>query len=33
MEDWRDIKGYERLYQISRFGRVKSLSKLEEISQ
>ena len=26
MEEWRDIKGYEGLYQISSFGRVKSLN-------
>lgn len=26
-EEWRDIKGYEGLYQISNFGRVKSLEK------
>ena len=26
-EVWLDIKGYEKLYQISNFGRVKSLRK------
>lgn len=26
-EEWKDIKGYEGLYQISNLGRVKSLSK------
>ena len=26
-EEWRDIKGYEELYQISNFGRVKSFCK------
>lgn len=26
-ECWRDIKGYEGLYQVSNFGRVKSLSR------
>lgn len=26
-EEWRDIKGYEGLYQVSNLGRVKSLSK------
>ena len=25
-EEWRDIKGYEGLYQVSNFGRVKSLN-------
>lgn len=25
MEEWRDIKGYEGLYQVSNYGRVKSL--------
>jgi hypothetical protein len=27
IEEWRDIKGYEGLYQISNLGRVKSVSK------
>jgi len=27
-ETWKDIKGYEELYQISNLGRVKSLSRL-----
>lgn len=27
MEEWRDIKGYEGLYQVSNEGRVKSLDK------
>ena len=35
MEDWRDIRGYEGLYQVSNLGRVKSLgnnkSKKEKI--
>lgn len=25
-EEWRDVKGYEGLYQVSNFGRVKSLN-------
>lgn len=28
MEEWKDIKGYEGLYQVSNEGRVKSLSKV-----
>ena len=27
-EEWRDIKGYEGLYQVSNFGRVKSLERV-----
>ena len=27
-EEWRDIKGFEGLYQISNYGRVKSLEKI-----
>lgn len=27
LEEWRDIPGYEGMYQISSFGRVKSLSR------
>ena len=27
MEEWRDIKGYEGLYQISNEGRVRSLDR------
>lgn len=26
-EDWKDIKGYEGLYQISNYGRIKSLER------
>lgn len=26
-EEWRDIQGYEGLYQVSNLGRVKSLDK------
>jgi hypothetical protein len=26
-EEWRDIKGYEGLYQVSNLGRIKSLPK------
>lgn len=29
-EIWKDIKGYEGLYQVSNFGRVKSLPKLKK---
>jgi hypothetical protein len=27
MEEWRDIEGYEGLYQVSNFGRVRSLDR------
>ena len=27
MEEWKDIEGYEGMYQISNLGRVKSLSR------
>ena len=27
MEEWRDIEGYEGLYQVSNYGRVKSLER------
>ena len=30
-EIWKDIKGYEGLYQVSNFGRVKSLHGKEKI--
>lgn len=26
-EEWRDIKGYEGLYQVSDWGRVKALKR------
>lgn len=29
MEEWRDIEGYEGLYQISNLGRVKSLERID----
>ena len=25
MEEWKDIEGYEGLYQVSNYGRIKSL--------
>jgi hypothetical protein len=28
MEKWRDIEGYEGLYQVSNFGRVRSLDRV-----
>ena len=28
MEEWRDIPGYEGIYQVSSIGRVKSLPKM-----
>ncbi|WP_339008567.1 NUMOD4 motif-containing HNH endonuclease [Fusobacterium varium] len=30
MEIWKDIKGYEGLYQVSNFGRVKSLERFKQ---
>lgn len=30
MENWKDINGYEGLYQVSNFGRVKSLVRKKE---
>lgn len=30
MEVWRDVKGYEGLYQVSNLGNVKSLSRLKQ---
>ena len=32
-EEWRDITGYEGLYQISNFGRVKSLERISYVGQ
>ena len=29
-EVWKDIKGYEGLYQVSNFGRIKSLPKIKK---
>jgi hypothetical protein len=29
-EEWKDIEGYENLYQVSNLGRVKSLERYEE---
>lgn len=28
MEEWRDIQGYEGLYQVSNYGRVKSIDRI-----
>jgi hypothetical protein len=33
MEIWKDIKGYENLYQISNKGRVKSLSHINNLGR
>ena len=30
IEIWKDIGGYEGLYQVSNLGRIKSLSKIDE---
>ena len=27
IEEWKDIKGYEGIYQVSNFGNVKNISK------
>lgn len=32
MEVWKDIKGYEGLYQISNYGRVKSMARIKKHS-
>ena len=29
MEEWRDIEGYEGLYQVSNLGKVKSLDRVD----
>ena len=29
VEIWKDIAGYEGLYQVSNFGKVKALSRME----
>lgn len=33
VEEWKDIKGYEGLYQVSDWGRVKSLDRFIETSK
>lgn len=33
MEEWRDVKGYEGMYQISNYGRVKSLGRIDRLGQ
>lgn len=33
VEEWRDIKDYQGLYQISNFGRVKSLEKTDRLGR
>ena len=32
-EVWKDIKGYEGLYQVSNVGRVKSLDRIDIIGR
>lgn len=32
-EQWRDIKGYENLYQISNFGRIKSSERYDSMGR
>ena len=33
MEIWRDIKGYEGLYQVSNLGRVRSLNRIDSLGR
>ena len=33
MELWKDVQGYEKLYQVSNFGRVKSLSRINNLGK
>lgn len=33
MERWKDIKGYEGLYQVSNFGRIKSVERVSTTGQ
>ena len=28
-EEWRDVKGYEGIYQVSNLGNVKSLARID----
>lgn len=32
-ETWKPVKGYERLYEVSSFGRVKSLGRITKRKQ
>jgi hypothetical protein len=33
MENWKDVKGYEGLYQVSNLGRIKSLSHINYLGR
>lgn len=33
MEVWKDIEGYENLYQVSTYGRIKSLSHINNLGR
>src|SRR6185295_14531352 len=33
VEEWKDIKGFEGLYQVSSYGRIKSLAKCWKMSK
>lgn len=33
MEQWKEVKGYEGIYEVSDFGRVKSLSRIKSIGK
>jgi hypothetical protein len=33
MEIWKEIKGYENLYEVSSYGRIKSLSHIDNLGR
>lgn len=33
MEIWKDIKGYEGIYEVSNFGRIKSLQRVDSLNR
>lgn len=32
-EEWRDIPGYDGIYQVSNYGRIKSVERLDSIGR